>query len=45
MKETVEDILKTHQVAAFELMLGHPNNIQLNRDITLQNQVDKLKGN
>lgn len=45
MKETVEDILKTHQEAAFIKMLGHPNNIQLARDIALQNQVDNLKGN
>ena len=45
MKELVEDILKKHQEASFQIMLGHPNNIQLARDIALQNQVDKLKGN
>ena len=41
----VEEILKDNQEAAFKLMLGHPNNIKLARDIALQNQVDNLKGN
>ena len=45
MKQKVEEILKDNQEAAFKLMLGHPNNIQLARDIALQNQVDNLKGN